>query len=83
MKLELNQLGWKPGNNSTFILQIGAWKVGHCYYSGSRSKGDPNKWVVKTFLPGLQPDQGHFVTQEEAKTRLIKVTQHWFEKLRS
>lgn len=81
MRIELNKLEWKPGHNSSFHLHIGAWQVGQCYYSGSTSKDNPKKWVVKTYLPGLKADQGHFSTDAEAKVRLIQVTKHWFEKL--
>lgn len=72
-------------NETKFIsgdrLFVGKWNVGGIHYNSLRAKNDPKKWKATCRLPGIKQNLGDYESEEEAKTELIKVVDHWFDNI--
>jgi hypothetical protein len=61
-------------------LMLGKMRVACVFYDGSVSKGSVNVYALTTSMDGIKAHLGHFLTEEEAKTKAESVLNHWVNK---
>ena len=79
MKLRWEKLTGQYQNGEACFL--GRIRVGSAYYSSTRSKDDPLRYMAATELPNLKPTHSPepFASLEEAKARVEKAVASWLK----
>lgn len=59
---------------------VGRWVVGNAAWNCGKSKGAEGvDYRATCKLPGLKANLGAYATMEEAKARIVRAVEFWFE----